>query len=95
MIVTAGKTKLIVGVANLHADGFALPEVHRRPFHRSNLAARNQILANGCEIIRVQDQLMVQDCPIATEIKIRMVGQVNNGVAIRRRVVINAQLVIE
>src|SRR6185503_7743981 len=38
---------------------------------------------------------MVQDCTVTLEIKIRMVCQVNNGVLIRRRAVVNPQLVIE
>ena len=46
-------------------------------------------------MIGIQRQLMVQDRVFAAQVKIRVVRQVNDRVAIGRRAVINAQFVIE
>src|SRR5689334_24586618 len=96
MIVTVAKLELLVVVINAFADRVCFAEVERSARDVSDLTGRNRLRVGGNETVRTQHEVMLENVSVAftREIEIGVVRQVENGVYVGRRGVIDPELVV-
>ncbi len=93
MIVTVAQFQLLVVLVDARADGGGLTKIKRRSVDGPEFASRNERRIHGCEAIRFDLDLVSKSIPVAGEIEVGMLGQVDNGRLVSGRGNIHAQAV--
>ena len=87
MIIATPIAYLVMGVFDISADGLLLPEIKRGVIHGKEPSCCQTMRIALCDLVRIDFQKMPQYRSTAVLIEISVVGKIQNGVLMGKRMV--------